>query len=145
MLNGNKKKLFLVGSFTIAVAVLNFSFKPIQPEPKKLKNIKVFPATATYREVDHAMDQFKVDLGVKCNYCHASSKENPKKLDMASDENPKKDITREMMRMTAEMNKKYIAAIPHADSIKVQLITCNTCHRGATKPFATNAVTTPSK
>ena len=54
------------------------------------------------------MDQFKVDLGVKCNYCHAPSKENPKKLDMASDANPKKDISRDMMRMTAEMNKKYI-------------------------------------
>ncbi len=117
------------------IAIITISFKPIQPEPKKLKNIKVFPATATYREVDHAMDQFKVDLGVKCNYCHAPSKENPKKLDMASDANPKKDISRDMMRMTAEMNKKYIATIPHVDSIKVQLITCNTCHRGSAKPF----------
>ncbi len=120
------------------MAITTSSFKPIQPEQKKLKNIKVFPATATYREVDHAMDQFKVDLWVKCNFYHATSKENSKKLDMASDDNPKKDIARDMMRMTAEMNKKYIAAIPHADSIKIQLISCNTCHRGTAKPFGTS-------
>ena len=144
MLNGNRKKILMLCCLACIIAVATISFKPIQPEPKKLKNIKVFPATATYREVDHAMDQFKVDLGVKCNYCHAPSKENPKKLDMASDANPKKDISRDMMRMTAEMNKKYIATIPHADSVKVQLITCNTCHRGATKPFGT-AITQQAK
>jgi hypothetical protein len=131
--------MLLFVAIAAVITTISFAFTTVQPEPKKLKNIKVFPATATYREVDHAMDQFKVDLGVKCNYCHAPSKENPRKLDMASDENPLKDISRDMMRMTAEMNKKYIAAIPHADTVKVQMVTCNTCHRGATKPFGKSA------
>lgn len=136
----NTKKIKLLTTLVLLGSVVIFSFNVAeQPEPKKLKNLKVFPSTATYREVDHAMDQFKVDLGVKCNYCHAPSKNNPKKLDMASDENPKKDISREMMRMTAELNNKYISKIPHADTAKVQMVTCNTCHRGSAKPtFATN-------
>lgn len=63
---------------------------------------------------------------------------------MASDENPLKEVSRQMMRMTEEMNKKYIATMPHSDTSKVQLITCNTCHRGAPKPFGT-APSNPQK
>jgi len=135
MFNRHRKKMLIVTVLSCLTAVTILSFRPDQQEPKKLKNIKVFPADFTYQQVDHAMDEFKTDLGVKCGYCHAPSKDNPRKMDMASDANPKKDIARDMMRMTMEMNKKYIAAIPHADTTKVQLITCNTCHRGAGKPF----------
>ncbi|OIR13287.1 cytochrome c-554 precursor [mine drainage metagenome] len=132
-----RKKVMVITAITTVSALMVLSFKPIdqQQEPKKLKNIKVFPATATFKEVDKAMDGFKVALGVHCDYCHAHSKENPRKMDMSSDENPKKDIAREMMRMTEEMNKKFISQIPHADTAKVQMVTCNTCHRGAPKPF----------
>jgi len=42
-----------------------------------------------------------------------------------------------MMRMTNEMNQKYIANIPHSDTAKVQLVTCATCHRGQPKPAVT--------
>ena len=110
MIAQNKKKLNLLLVITIAGALVVQSFN-IQQQPKKLKNIKAFPATATYEEVDHAMDEFKVDLGVKCNYCHAPEKDNPRRMDMPSDDNPKKEIARSMIRMTEEMNKKYIATI----------------------------------
>ena len=130
-----KKKFMLMTALTAVVALMVISFKPVDQQPKTLKNIKVFPASFTYEQVDHAMDQFKVDLGVKCGYCHAPSKDNPRKMDMASDENPRKNIARDMMRMTEELNKKYISLIPHSDSVKVQMVTCNTCHRGAGKPF----------
>ena len=129
---------------TIAGALVIQSFNVKQQQPKKLQNIKVFPATATYQEVDHAMDQYKVDLGVKCNYCHAPEKDNPRKMDMPSDANPVKEIARDMIRMTDEMNKKYIATIKHTqqDTTKIQLITCNTCHRGVPKPFGKPPVAT---
>ena len=137
MLAQNRKKLNILLGLTIAGALIIQSFNVQQQQPRKLKNIKVFPATATYEEVDHAMDQYKVDLGVKCNYCHAPEKDNPRKNDMPSDANPKKDIARDMIRMTDEMNKKYIATIKHTeqDTAKIQLVTCNTCHRGVPKPF----------
>ena len=144
MIAQNKKKLNLLLVITIAGALVVQSFN-IQQQPKKLKNIKAFPATATYEEVDHAMDEFKVDLGVKCNYCHAPEKDNPRKMDMPSDDNPKKEIARSMIRMTEEMNKKYIATIKHTeqDTAKIQLITCNTCHRGVPKPFGSKPMLPP--
>jgi hypothetical protein len=137
MISTYRKKINLLLCLTIVGALISQSFNIQQPKPKKLTNIKVFPATATFDEVDHAMDQFKVDLGVKCNFCHAPEKDNPRKMDMASDANPVKSIARDMIRMTNEMNQKYIATIKHteSDSAKIQLITCNTCHRGVPKPF----------
>ncbi len=132
-----RKKVNILLALTIIGALISQSFNIQQPKPKKLTNIKVFPSTATFDEVDHAMDEFKVELGVKCNYCHAPEKDNPRKMDMASDANPIKSVAREMIRMTNEMNQKYIATIKHteSDSTKIQLITCNTCHRGVPKPF----------
>jgi hypothetical protein len=132
----HKKKLTILGSTVIIVALLTQSFNyRFQAPPKKLKNIKAFPASMTYNQVDHEMDVFKVAIGVKCNYCHAPSKENPQKLDMSSDENPKKEIARTMIRMTRELNEKYMSVVPHSDTTAVQEITCNTCHRGAAKPI----------
>jgi len=131
-----KKKFVIVSLIVVTIAFLSQSFQNVQPRPpKKLKNIKAFPATMTYNEVDHQMDEFKVDLGVKCNYCHAPSKTEAPKLDMSLDDNPKKEIARNMIRMTLEMNQKYMSTLPHGDTTAVQTITCNTCHRGAAKPF----------
>jgi hypothetical protein len=137
MIAQNKKKLNFILCLTIMGTLVTQSFNVQQQQPKKLKNIKVFPASFTYEQVDHAMDEFKVDLGVKCNYCHAPEKDNPRKNDFPSDDNPKKDIARQMMRMTDEMNKKYMATIRHTeqDTAMIQLVTCNTCHRGVPKPF----------
>jgi hypothetical protein len=51
---------------------------------------------------------------------------------MASDANPKKKLAREMMKMTAEINVKWLKpTIKDADKHPV---TCNTCHRGAEEP-----------
>lgn len=145
MILQHRKKLNFLLVLTIAGALITQSFNVRQQQPKKLKNIKVFPATASYQEVDHAMDQYKVDLGVKCNYCHAPEKDNPRKMDMPSDDNPMKDVARNMIRMTDEMNKKYIATIKHTeqDTTKIQLVTCNTCHRGVPKPFGKAPAATP--
>lgn len=127
--------MWIVSCLILVVTFIIVSFSPVQvKQQRKFKNLKVFPANTTYDSLDHIMDEFKVQLGVRCGYCHASSKESPKKMDMASDANPKKDICRDMMRMTNEMNKKYISLIPHADTVKVQSVTCNTCHRGQAKP-----------
>ena len=130
-------KFLILSVLIIAVAFLSQSFQTApQRPPKTLKNIKAFPATMTYEQVDHAMDKFKADLGVKCNYCHAQTKESAPRLDMASDDNPKKEIARSMIRMTMEMNQKYMSTIPHSDTATIQAITCNTCHRGLSKPAA---------
>lgn len=137
MILQHSKKMWLLSSLALFVTLIVMSFSPANPpqQPKKFKNLKVLPKNTTFDSLDHVMDQYKMDLGVKCGYCHAHDKDNPKKMDMASDENPKKDISRDMMRMTMEMNKKYISVIPHADTVVVQTVTCNTCHRGQPKPL----------
>jgi len=69
---------------TILIGIMAMTVQSFTTQPKKLKNIKAFPASMSYEEVDEAMDQFKADLGVKCGYCHAQGK------DKSDDSNPKK-------------------------------------------------------
>ncbi|WP_225874592.1 c-type cytochrome [Pedobacter hiemivivus] len=96
-------------SLILGTVVMLSAFMP-QQEPKqepKATNLKVLPKNISHDDLDKVMDGFKLALGVKCNYCHSPRKDNPKKLDFASDENPKKEIARDMMRMTNKINKKY--------------------------------------
>lgn len=134
MFSFNKRKTIITSTLIISSTIVMFAFTPAQQQ-QGLKNIKTLPSTMTYHEVDSLMDEYKVALGVKCNYCHAPQKDNPRRMDPASDENPRKEIARSMIRMTMEMNKKYISLLPHSDTNKVQLVTCNTCHRGVPVPF----------
>jgi hypothetical protein len=131
-------RFLVISMIVIAVAFFSQSFKAMPPDPE-LKNIKAFPSTMTYRQVDHEMDVFKVALGVKCNYCHVQTPPGTPR-DLASDANPKKEIARAMIRMTRDMNEKYMSTIAHADTTTIQAITCNTCHRGAAKPANTDNV-----
>ena len=76
------------------------------------------------------MKQFRTALGVKCNFCHAASKTDPKKMDFASNENKHKDEARDMMRMTTRINKKYFK------NDQVNGVTCYSCHNGQKEPKA---------
>jgi Photosynthetic reaction centre cytochrome C subunit len=116
----------------IAIVVVAQAFTIItQPQ---WKNLKVLPQNITHDSLDALMDDYKYSLGVRCNYCHAPAKDNPRRMDMASDANAKKEITRTMIKMTNEINQKYVANISHADTTKLQVVTCYTCHRGKPKP-----------
>ena len=65
------------------------------------------------------MQQFTMGLGVQCNYCHAQG-------NMASDENPKKEMARHMIEMTQKINAGFTDGKMH--------VTCFTCHRGEAEP-----------
>ena len=135
MMKTNRNKyaiVFLIAAVTfVSVAAIS----PTSKQPKE-RNLKVLPKDISHDSLDHLMDYYKAALNVKCGYCHARSARNPKKMDMASDGNPIKDITRKMILMTNEMNDKYIHSITHqaTDSTALQMVTCNTCHRGKAKP-----------
>ncbi|TDQ06930.1 c-type cytochrome [Pedobacter metabolipauper] len=118
-------------SIICAVVVTLSAFMPQQQE-KKATNLKVLPKNTSKEELDKVMDGFKVALGVRCNYCHASAKDNPRKMDFASDENPKKEVARDMMRMTNKINKKYF----HEKDKEGMLvnISCVSCHNGKAEP-----------
>lgn len=89
--------------------------KPPPPDPTNLKVLKV----AKGPEVIQIMRTFTAGLGVQCSYCHVQG-------NYASDENPKKDIARHMITMTASINANF----PDGK----MRVTCYTCHRGEAEP-----------
>lgn len=127
------KKTITLASLLILVICLS-AFMPGQQaqQDRKATNLKVLPKNISEEELDKVMDGFKVALGVKCNYCHAPSTDNPKKLDFASDAKPEKEIARNMMRMTAKINKKYFHL--KAEGKGMLAVSCITCHNGQQEP-----------
>ncbi len=103
------------------------------PDPPKPKNLKVLPKDISHEDLDKVMDGFKAALGVKCNFCHAQSKDTASHhLDFASDEKPEKSTARDMMRMTKKINKKFFNY--KNDGTAVPPVACMTCHRGSAHP-----------
>jgi hypothetical protein len=131
------KKIFVyagIGLFmTAGVAATH-----IPQESPGCKNCKVIPKNTDEDQMDRIMHQYSKGLGVNCSYCHPDTKPEifPRRTDFASDEKPEKKISREMMRMTDKINKKYFNYNNHYDfeSFMKQVVTCKTCHRGLVKP-----------
>lgn len=101
----------------------------------KHKNLKVLPKGISSEVLDKVMENWKESLGVKCSFCHAPAADsNSHHLDFSSDANPKKNIARNMFRLTAKINKKYFH-VNKDDKIQiVPVINCVTCHRGTPNP-----------
>jgi hypothetical protein len=80
------------------------------------------------------MEILRTSLGVECNYCHVSGdfQERGHTGDRQSDDNPRKLIARDMIRMTKEINKQLTGVGVFPDDSNV--VTCWTCHRGNRRP-----------
>lgn len=83
------------------------------------KNLKVLPANTPKKEIKKIMKGISDALGENCDFCHDLD-------DMSSDKNEHKVVAREMMKMTAELNKKHFKGKPR--------VTCMTCHNGKKEP-----------
>ena len=88
--------------------------KPVPPAEEVYKNLKVLQGTPS-DSFNQAMHLISGQLGVDCEYCHLEK-------DRVSDEVKKKDIARDMITMTAEINRRMFKG--------EQVVTCFTCHRG---------------
>ena len=97
------------------------------------KRLSVFLAVmgnlaAQTRPVDimPLMQEIVQALGVQCEYCHSA----PRGSGLPE---PKKDIARQMIAMTRDLNTRVQTATgkPAAESVQVK---CGTCHRGVTIP-----------
>jgi tetratricopeptide (TPR) repeat protein len=95
------------------------------------KNLKVLPADMDGRAVRDVMQTFTKALDVECSFCHASEKENVRRLDYASDDKKMKDVARVMMKMTQAINQTHLPEIGRAH---VEQVTCETCHHGSPEP-----------
>ena len=119
-----QKKLFTLAMIALSISLCSLAF----PGDPGFKNLKVLSKNTTHEELEVIMKGFNAALGVKCGFCHAKRKDDPKKLDFASDENQHKSVARNMMRMTMKINKKFFRD-ETADAI-----TCFTCHQGKEEP-----------
>jgi len=82
---------------------------------KNITELKGTPADG----LSPAMSFFSASLGVNCEFCHVQGKPE-------ADDKPAKRTARQMMAMTAAINKESFRG--------QRQITCYSCHRGSTRP-----------
>ena len=68
------RKMLVLSLVILVIAFCSLSFSD---EPK-FKNLKVLNKNISNDELEIVMKQFKTALGVKCNFCHAESKTDPR-------------------------------------------------------------------
>ncbi len=101
--------------------------------PDTLTNVKVIPHSTPVINLIGTMRNFTSYLGVRCQYCHVGQEGQPlNQFDFVTDEKRTKVVAREMMLMVQEINRR-LDTLPAGIGAKLQ-VTCNTCHRGTTRP-----------
>ena len=97
--------------------------KPVEQSYKNIQVLQGLPDS----QLLTVMHFMRASLGVRCDYCHVA--ENGKYW---MDHKPAKQIARQHMRMTSELNKANFGGKP--------AVTCNTCHQGRIKPLSIPSV-----
>ena len=106
---------------------------PAHFPPDSLVNVRVIPRNTPVINVIGTMRNFAVDLGVRCQFCHVGREGQPlEQFDFATDEKRTKLVARQMMLMVQEINRR-LDSLPAGVGARLQ-VTCNTCHRGTTRP-----------
>jgi cytochrome c553 len=94
-------------------------------------NLKVLARDISVPELYKVMAGLQKDLGVQCAFCHEEDPDT-RQLNYVSDENPRKETARLMMRMTRDINEKYLGQ--SGDRQYSAPITCGNCHLGQMHP-----------
>ncbi len=103
--------------------------------PEKPTNLQVLPKDMPRAELIGVMRRFTSALGVRCNDCHVVSNpgQQPEHLDFALDDKDMKKVARVMLKMVVDINGKYLPETGRTFTARTR-VTCETCHRGASKP-----------
>ena len=104
-----------------------------QPVNDTFKNLQVLPKNITADSLDKVMTGFNLSLGVECNNCHVFNKELYR-MEFDKDDKPEKEIARNMMRMTIDINNNYFQFNETVTVVQVQAVNCYTCHKGKQIP-----------
>lgn len=110
------------------------------PNTDQFKNLQVLPKNISADSLDRVMDGFTANLGVDCKYCHVRDKKADT-LMFDKDDKSEKEIARNMMRMTAEINEKYFHFNEEVKPGEIQAVTCFTCHHGQPMPVKEQGAT----
>jgi len=126
-----KKSLFVTLGF---VGMIGLSLAFTKQDDPIYKNLKVLPKDISKEQLDSVMHHFTASLNVRCNFCHVRNEE-AKTWDFASDDNKHKLVARDMMKMMDKINDKYFDVSGAKKDLNAKLmVTCYTCHHGATDP-----------
>ena len=96
------------------------------------KNIKVLTGMPQSQLIP-VMNFFAASMGRRCNFCHVN---NQGQWDYASDAKPEKTSAREMIKLVLDINKT-------TERLKLDPVSCYTCHRGRTSPQSIPALPLP--
>src|ERR1051325_5456938 len=96
------------------------------------KNIKVLTGMPQSQLIP-VMNFFSASMGRRCNYCHVN---NQGQWDYASDAKPEKNSAREMIKLVMDINKT-------TERLKLDPVSCYTCHRGRPSPQSIPALPLP--
>ena len=89
------------------------------------KNVQLLTGM-TDLQLQQAMNFMRASLGVHCDYCHVVNDKDG--WQFASDEKQAKRTARHMIEMVEDINQKNFD--------NNAAVSCNTCHRGSTRPVA---------
>jgi hypothetical protein len=99
-------------------------------KPEKLENLKVLPKTTTPDEIIKIMRGFNETLNVECHFCHKGKMKAPlSTFDFPDDSKEHKEVTRNMLTMTNDINTKYPEGMGDDATVDAPKVTCATCHR----------------
>jgi outer membrane lipoprotein-sorting protein len=116
--------LFLIfDNRNVVVRVTKAQAPPEKTVEQVQKNIKVLTGMPESQLIP-VMNFFAASMGRRCNYCHVN---NQGQWDYASDAKPEKASAREMVKLVMDINKT-------TDRLKLDPVSCYTCHRGRTSP-----------
>lgn len=131
----NQKTISLAALLVIAVMAMASTMT----NEGKYKNLKILPKDITERQMDSIMNAYTTALKVSCDFCHIKAKAPlfsiapaSGELDFALD-NPMKEEARKMIRLTMDINTKYFYFDSSIRPEYLNVVGCNTCHRG--NPF----------
>ena len=131
-MKANRKIIAIVT--LVASAAVGTTTASVNSNSQQYKNLKVLPPNISSKDLQEIMtDDFQPALGVSCDFCHVTAKDGHS-LDFVSDAKPEKEVSRTMMRMTLDLNKKYFKVKQPLIGSSSLIITCNTCHKGAAFP-----------
>ncbi len=127
------RKWYIILALATVVIVTSAAATITAPEPV---NLKVLSKNISSRDLQSIMaDDFEDGLGVSCNFCHANAA-NGHGLDFVSDAKPEKEIARRMMRMTLNINKRWLKNKHPKFGDAALAVQCITCHKGQAFPDA---------
>jgi len=131
-----------VTAIVLLAALILIGTAATVPPKSNFRNLKVLPKDISDHQLDSLMDSYNRALKVSCDFCHERVKDNTgltpaenAPLDFAAD-NGMKENARRMIRLTIDINKKNFNydTIPKKPDHLLNVITCNTCHRGNAFP-----------